>query len=159
MEFLNFINSSIEQVLHFAYHRPVIWMSFRIKVFCNNSLGKSVRAVVIRLPFLILDNILLNGKGLIGNGIDHITHAVRFHPEDLFKGIPWNHFIISRCIITGTSVKGSPGILYDFEILVFRNIFRALEHHMFKQVGKARMAFRFPIGTYMVLHCESNNRV
>ncbi len=64
------------QIRHFADHRPVIGMIGGIKELADDVVGLPVRAVVVILPFFILDHTLLVLKGLLRDCAQQPAHAI-----------------------------------------------------------------------------------
>ena len=114
--------------------------------------------LVVALTLLVLDDSALVIELLLRHRAEQIAHAVAFQPERAFESGGRDGLeIICAVEIGGAVVIGGTHFLQILEI-VFRRVFRTVEHQMFEQVRKAAFALGLVLRADIVPHGDRHDR-
>ena len=124
----------------------------RTHAFAKHSAG----AIVDALAALFDNDIALREEGLVR--VAQIAHAIGFHTHDEFEPVARDTDVVGRVIPRGEGVIVSAIARDGARILAGRNLARALEHQVFKEMRDARMAARFIRRADAIPHHMRNHR-
>ena len=124
-------------------------MASRIGVFGNQLAGHAV-GPVLTLTFFVLNHPPLLLQLLLGDGPQHMSHAIRFHPQDQIQRRGRNILEIIGAVIAGGSVQVGGSHPFQGLKVIMVEVFTSVEHEMFKQVGKAASARTLVLGADVI---------
>ena len=127
------------QVGHRTDGRVAIGVAFREQGLQLLVLVQAV-GLVVALALLVLNDAALQIERLLGDGAQHIAHAVAFHEQGLFQRRGRDRLEIVGAVEIGGPVHvGRAHVAHRREIAAGR-VFRAAEHQVFEQVGEAGLS-------------------
>src|SRR6185295_10968735 len=97
---------------------------------------RAVRLIIYGPPALIFYNVPLGIELLLRHGRQQVTHAICFQPECQSQLVGRHRLEIVRALEPGRPVERSAGTLNHLEMLVRRDMRRALKEHVLKQMRK-----------------------
>ena len=143
-------------VFHRADRRPAIGMIGRIKRGQDRFVDQAIGAVLVALATLVLDHVPLVVEFRLGHGREQKAHAVRFHPEGQFEVIRRHGLPIVRAVHGGRAVQ-PPAHRLDRPKVDLIEVLRALEHHVFEEVGEPGPARPLVLGTDVIPDVDADN--
>ena len=97
-----------------------------------------IRLVLDALPALVADHVLLVREVRLVDHVEQVPHAVRFEPQPELELVGGQGFEVVGAIEVGGAVDRAAARPFDrAEMHVAGRMFRALEHHVLEEVGKA----------------------
>ena len=104
----------------------------------------------------VLHHALLVGEA---GGVDvEATHTVCFHPQHRLQYVRGHYLKVVGVVEAGAAIQRTTVAGDDLVQTAFRQIRRALEHHVFEQVREASAALRFNAETDLVVHADRRRR-
>ena len=113
---------------------------------------------ILALALFVLDHLPLLIKTLLVDRPHKVAHAIRFHPKRQIQGGRRYSLEVVSAIAAGGAILVRRASLFERGKKLTLVIFRALEHQMLKQVGKAALSVRFIFGTDLVPEINRNHR-
>ena len=143
-------------VFHRADRRPAIGMIGRIQRGQDRFVDQAVGAVLVALAALVLDHVALVVEFRLGHGREQKAHAVRFHPQGQFQVVRGHGLPIVRAVHGGRAVQ-PPAHRLDRPEVDLVVVLRALEHHVFEEVGEPGPARPLVLGTDVIPDVDADD--
>ena len=156
----------LEELLHVVHRRGV-------QILHGTDHGVVVGEIIVDQLFELLGDVavghviaiepafLFYGLALVLQVLlrDHqAAHAVGFQEETEIDLILREHLVVGSAVGVGGAV-GIAAVGVDQEIqLAHADVFRALEHHVFEEVGEAGASAPFVLGAHLVRHGDGVDR-
>jgi hypothetical protein len=106
-------------------------------------------------PDLLLDHVDLVEEVLLGQ--PRAAHPVGLEKERPFQGARRQDLEIVGVVEVGGAVEGATRPLHVPEVSELLQVFRALEHQMFEEMGETRPAFRFGTDAHVIDHGDPDH--
>ena len=114
--------------------------------------------LVIALALFILHHAALVIELLLRHRAEQVAHAVAFQPQRAVQGRARHGLEIIGAIEPGGAVVIGRAHFREILEVVVGGVFRAVEHQVFEQVGKAGLALGFVLGADIVPHSYVDDR-
>ena len=122
-------------------------------------LGQPVGRALHGLPPFVPHHVPLVFQLFIIQGLQQKAHAVAFQPERQLQLIRGERFeIIGSIEIRGAVYIACSRCLEDLKVAVFRDVFRALKHHVFEQVRETSSSGTFVRRPYVIPEVDRHER-
>ncbi len=86
------------------------------------------------------------------------AHAICFQPQNAIKRVARHGLVIVGYVVVGRAVQQTATGIDQLDVLHFRGVRRALEHHVFEQVREATAPLRLETKANFVVHADGNDR-
>ena len=137
--FLDVIEARRIEIGHRTNGAVVIGVAGREEIF-ENLVTQQAIGVVVTLALFVLDDAALVIELFLRHRAEQVPHAVAFEEQRAVERAGRHGLEIIGAVDVGSAVAvGRPNLLQRLE-KVARRIFRPVEHQMFEQMGKARLA-------------------
>ena len=154
---LHIFQTGPAEVCHRADGRVVIGVARGVEVL-KLLIFDQAKRLVVTLALLVLDHADLVGQLFLGDRAQQIAHPVAFEHQRPVQRAGRHGLEIVGPVKPGCAVEiGRTDFLQRLEEIA-RRVFRAVEHQVFEQVGKAGLALGFVLRTDPVPYRNSNNR-
>ena len=120
-----------------------------VKGLLQVPVGHAVRPVFVGLAAFVLDHVTLHVKPLLVESVQQKPHPVGFQPQGQFQVVGRHVFPVVGAVRSGGAVEVGARLLERFEVAPVM-VFRALEHHVFEEVGEPGPAHLFVLGAHVV---------
>ena len=124
------------EVLHRADERVVEGMVRRVAERGELLPPRAVGLVVHRPAALVLHHVALRVELLLRHRGEEAPHAVGLEPERELELVRRQRLEVVRAVEPGRAVERPAGALHELEVLVRRDVGRALEEHVLEQVSE-----------------------
>ena len=158
VELLDVFDGRASQIGNFADHRPTVRMSFGEQVFEHQVESQSVRSV-FALSFFVRYDVDFAFQSAFGHRVDEIAHPVGLHPQHFFQRIARDGFVVDGAVVARAAVERSAHRVDFLEKGVARQVFGALEQHVFEEVRETGFARLFAVAAYVILDGHRHYRV
>jgi len=120
----------------------MIGVSGREEIF-ENLVPQQAIGVIVALALFVLDDATLVIELFLRHRAEQVAHAVAFEEQSAVEGAGRHRLEIIGAVDVGRAIAvGRADLLQRLEEIAGR-IFRPVEHQMFEQMGKTRLALRF----------------